>query len=296
MSEKANPERYAPGSKHLTRRALLATVAAGATAAAVGGSQEMKPKLKGRIKQSVCKWCYPKMTLEDLSKQVAGMGIVAVDLIGPDEWPTVFKHGLKPSMGPTGATIADGPNNKANHARLEAEFHKNVDLAAKAGVPNLITFSGNRRGMSDEEGLDNCALFLRKVMPHAEDTGTMICMELLNSKVNHKDYMCDRTPWGVDLVKRVGSPKFKLLYDIYHMQIMEGDVIRTIRDNIQHISHFHTGGVPGRNELDETQELNFATITRAIIDTGFTGYMAHEFIPRRDPMTSLREAVTLCDV
>ena len=252
--------------------------------------------VKGRIKQSVCRWCYQKMPLDELAREAAKMGIVAVDLIGPSEWDTVVKYGLRPSMGFSGSTIPDGPNTKANHARLEAEFHKNVDLAVTAGVSNLICFSGNRRGMSDEEGLENCALFLKKVMPHAEDKGIMICMELLNSKVNHKDYMCDHTPWGVELVKRVGSPRFKLLYDIYHMQIMEGDVIRTIRDNIQYITHFHTGGVPGRNELDDTQELNYATVTRAIIETGFTGYMAHEFIPRRDPMTSLREAVQLCDV
>ncbi len=296
---------------HITRRSLLGRVAAGATAAAgalpaASHSQESPPapdnqaaqpkRLKARIQQSVCRWCYQKMPLDDLAREAARIGIVAMDLIGPSEWDTVMKYGLKPSMGFSGSTIPDGPNTKANHQRLEAEFHKNVELAAKAGVPNLICFSGNRRGMSDEEGLDNCTAFLRKVMPHAEDRGILICMELLNSKVNHKDYMCDHTAWGVELVKRVGSPKFKLLYDIYHMQIMEGDVIRTIRDNIQYLAHFHTGGVPGRNELDDTQELNYATITRAIIETGFSGYMAHEFIPKRDPMTSLREAVLLCDV
>jgi hydroxypyruvate isomerase len=163
-------------------------------------------------------------------------------------------------------------------------------------VPNVICFSGNRRGMGDEEAWDNCALLLDKVKAQAEDEGVTIIMELLNSKVNHADYQCDTTPWGVELVKRVGSPRFKLLYDIYHMQIMEGDVIRTIRDNIDHIGHFHTGGNPGRNEIDETQELNYKAIAQAVVDLKFDAYFAHEFVPTRDPMTSLREAVALCDV
>ena len=287
--------------RKMSRRSMLGRTAAGVVAASEAAmmAQETRDQalqLKGRIKQSVCKWCYPKHTVEELAREGARMGIRGIDLIGPADWDACKKYGLQPTMGYAGSTIPDGLNSKANHAKIEEEFRKNVDLAAKAGVTNLICFSGNRRGMSDEEGLENCTLFLKKMMPLAEEKGIQICMELLNSKVNHKDYMCDHTPWGVELVKRVGSPKFKLLYDIYHMQIMEGDVIRTIRDNIQHIAHFHTGGVPGRNEIDNTQELNYATITRAIIETGFSGYMAHEFIPKREPLTSLREATILCDV
>ena len=292
--------------ERITRRSALGRLAAGATAAVAGtltepGAEagEAKPgrqKLKGRIKQSVCKWCYPKLSVEELARESAKMGIVGMDLIPPSDWDAAFKHGIRPVMVNAGDTPSDGLNTKANHSRLEKEFRKNIELAAKAGVPNVICFSGNRRGMSDEEGLENCYIFVKKVIAQAEDKDVMVCIELLNSKVNHKDYQCDRTPWGVELVKRVNSPRFRLVYDIYHMQIMEGDVIRTIRDNIQHIAHFHTGGVPGRNEIDDTQELNYAAISRAIVETGFSGYMAHEFIPKREPLVSLREAVLLCDV
>ncbi len=276
----------------LTRRSAIGGLAAGAAASRLLGDD----KLKGRIKQSVCKWCYRNLSVEELAQASAGMGIVGMDLLQVAEWDMAFKHGIRPVMGYAGSTIPDGLNAKANHIKLEAEFHTNIDLAAKAGVPNLICFSGSRRGMSDEEGIENCRVFLDKVKAHAEDKGVLIVMELLNSKVDHKDYQCDHTTWGVELAKRVNSPRFRLLYDIYHMQIMEGDVIRTIRNNIQYIGHFHTGGVPGRNEIDQSQELNYATVTKAIIDTGFTGYFAHEFIPKRQPLASLREAVQLCDV
>src|SRR5258708_35424126 len=198
------------------------------------------------------------------------------------------------------ATVGTGMNRRDTNAALDPGFRKIIDQAAAEKTPSVICFSGNRRGMSwaisDEEGWENCRILLDKIKAQAEDRGVNIVMELLNSKVDHKDYQCDHTAWGVELVKRVGSPRFKLLYDIFHMQIMEGDVVRTIRDNIQHIAHFHTGGVPGRNELDGSQELNYAVVTQAILDTGFKGYFAHEFIPKRDPLTSLREAVTLCDV
>jgi len=286
----------------ISRRSLLegmaVATAAGALVEPKARAQETSGRLqlKGHIKQSVCKWCYPKLSVEELAREAAKMGIVGMDLIRAPEWPDAFKHGVRPVMGYAGSTIVDGLNEKANHPKLEEEFRTNIDLAAKHGVPNLICFSGSRRGKSDEEGLDNCYTFLKKAMPMAEDKNIMIVMELLNSKVNHKDYQCDRTWWGVELVKRVNSPKFRLLYDIYHMQIMEGDVIRTIRDNMQYIAHFHTGGVPGRNEIDDTQELNYRPVVRAIIDTGFTGYMAHEFIPKREPLVSLREAVQLCDL
>ena len=299
--------------ERITRRSAMGRVAAGATAAVASAltepgakAGESKPdpraeagrrKLKGRIQQSVCKWCYPQLSVEELVRGAAKIGIAGIDLIRPPDWGTAFKYGIRPVMGyVAGGSPPDGLNQKANHPKFEKECRTNIDLAAKAGVPNLICFSGNRRGISDEEGLENCYIFLKKVIPQAEDKDIMICMEPLNSKIDHPDYQCDHTAWGVELVKRVNSPRFRLLHDIYHMQIMEGDVIRTIRDNIPYIAHFHTGGVPGRNEIDKTQELNYATITQAIIETGFSGYMAHEFIPKRDPLASLAEAALLCDV
>jgi len=200
-------------------------------------------------------------------------------------------------MVPGGGSIADGWNRKENHAKLEEQFRDKIEKAAKAGIPNVIALSGNRRGMSDAEGMDNVVAGLNRIKPMAEDKGVTICLELLNSKVNHKDYMCDHTAWGVDLIKRVNSPRVRLLYDIYHMQIMEGDIIRTIRDNIQYIAHFHTGGVPGRHELDDTQELQWRTVAKAIADLNFQGFMAHEFTPTAaDPLKSLEQAIKLCAV
>jgi hydroxypyruvate isomerase len=195
-----------------------------------------------------------------------------------------------------GTTIPDGFNRKENHEGIEQRFRESVKNAVEFGAPSIIVFSGNRKGMSDEEGLENCAIGVKRVIKMAEDANVLVCMELLNSKVNHPDYMCDHTKWGVELVRRVDSPRFKLLYDIYHMQIMEGDVIRTMRENVQYIGHLHTGGNPGRNELDDTQEMNYKGIARAVVEMGFQGYFAHEFIPKRDPLTSLSEAVDLCDV
>jgi hydroxypyruvate isomerase len=189
-----------------------------------------------------------------------------------------------------------GWNRKENHDKLEKDMRENIAKAAAAKLPNVITFSGNRKGLPDDEGRDNCILGLNRVKKVAEDAGVTICLELLNSKVDHKDYQCDHTKWGVEVAKAVGSPRVKLLYDIYHMQIMEGDVIRTIRDNIQYIGHFHTGGVPGRHELDETQELQWRTIAQAIADLKFEGYFAHEFVPAKDPIASLKSAITLCTV
>jgi hydroxypyruvate isomerase len=297
------------GMTMITRRAILSGVAASAGLLAARGSadvfQEAKAraaqpgplKLKGRIKQSVCRWCYSKQSLEDLARASAEMGIQGIDLIDtPADWDIARKYGLVPTLINGGHKIDPGINNKANHEKFEAEMHQRIDAAAANGIPNVIVLSGNRHGMPDQEGADNCVLFLSKVKAHAEDKGVMLVMELLNSKVNHKDYLCDHTSWGAAVVKRVNSPRVKLLYDIYHMQIMEGDVIRTIKENIQHIGHFHTGGNPGRNEIDETQELYYPAIMRAIVETGYTGYVAHEFVPKRDPFTSLREAVLLCDV
>lgn len=251
---------------------------------------------KGHLKQSVCRWCYSKIPIEDLARESARLGLKSIDLASKDEWPTLRKYGLVPTMISGGTTIADGFNRKENHAGIEERFRESVNNAVEYGAPSIIVFSGNRKGMSDDQGLENCAIGVKKVMPIAEDKGLLVCMELLNSKVNHADYMCDRTNWGVELVKRVGSPHFKLLYDIYHMQIMEGDVIRTMKDNQQYIGHYHTGGNPGRNEIDDTQELNYKAIATAIVEMGFKGYFAHEFIPKRDPVTSLGQAVDLCDV
>ena len=281
----------------MDRRSFVQAAAAGASAAALSSAAEVKPiERKGRLKQSVCRWCYSKVPIEDFCKESARLGLKSVDLATAAEWPTIQKYGLVPTMISGGTTIPDGFNRKENHAGIETRFRDAVKAAGEVGAPSLIVFSGNRRGMSDEEGLENCAIGLKKVMPMAEDKGLLVCMELLNSKVDHKDYMCDHTRWGVELVKRVDSPHFKLLYDIYHMQIMEGDVIRTIRDNIQYIGHFHTGGVPGRHEIDGTQELHWRPIAQAIADLKFEGFIGHEFIPVRDPMASLKQAIEIFTV
>ena len=275
------------------RKAVQAAASLGLlSAAAVPASAQGA----GRLKQAVCKWCFRSMTVEELAAEASKMGIVGIDLLNEDEWPLLQKYGLTCSMGQGVCTISDGLNRKENHALIEANFRKLLPAAKKAGVPNMICFSGNRRGMSDAEAWDNCTLLLKKVTPLAEDLGVTIQMELLNSKVNHADYQCDKTAWGVELCKRADSPRFKLLYDIYHMQIMEGDVIRTIQDTAKYLGHFHTGGNPGRHEIDETQELNYNAIATAIADLGYDGYFAHEFIPERDPMTSLRQAVDICKV
>jgi hydroxypyruvate isomerase len=277
----------------VTRRSAFRAVAAGALAAATKVSAA--PEV--RLKQSVARWCYQKMGLDDLAKQAARIGLKGIDLISYKEWPVVQKYGLTPAMTPGAGNISDGLNRKENHDRLEREFRENIERAAAAGVPNVITFSGNRRGLPDDIGLDNCVAGLNRVKKLAEDKGVTICLELLNSKVDHKDYQCDHTAWGVEVIKHVDSPRVKLLYDIYHMQIMEGDVIRTIRDNIQHIAHFHTGGVPGRNEIDGTQELNYHAVAKAIADAGYQGYVAHEFVPTwKDPIKSLEQAYEIFTV
>ena len=250
----------------------------------------------GRLKQSAARWCYSKIAMDDLCRQAAEIGLSGIDLVDEKDWPIARKYGLVPAMVSGAGTIPVAWNRKENHDKLEKDMRDNIAKAAAAKLPNVITFSGNRKGLADDEGRDNCILGLNRVKKVAEDAGVTICLELLNSKVDHKDYQCDHTKWGVDVVKAVGSPRVKLLYDIYHMQIMEGDVIRTIRDNIQYIGHFHTGGVPGRHELDETQELQWRTIAQAIADLKFEGYFAHEFVPAKDPMASLKSAVTLCTV
>src|SRR6185369_7893545 len=247
----------------------------------------------GRLKQSVCRWTYGKLALPDLAKAAKGIGLAGIDLLQPDEWDVVRDAGLVCSMGyPTDRKdfLSTGFNDRANHAMLLKELERTIPLAAQHGVPNVIAMFGNRAGKSDSAGIAASIEGLSKIKPLAEQHGVTVCVELLNSKVDHKDYQGDHTAFGVEVMKGVGSPRVKLLYDIYHMQIMEGDVIRTIRDNAQYIAHFHTGGVPGRHELDGTQELNWRAVASAIADTGFTGYLAHEFVPTRDPLTSLREA------
>jgi hydroxypyruvate isomerase len=252
---------------------------------------------KGRIRQSVSRWCYEKIPLEVLCEKGAAMGLKAIDLLNEDEWEVPRRYGLACSMGyGGGGEIRGGMNRVENHAKIEEAFRKSVPRAAKLRVVNVITFSGNRGGMPDEEGMKNTIAGLNRVKKIAEDNGVTICMELLNSKVDHKDYMCDHTTWGIRVMEAVNSPRVKLLYDIYHMQIMEGDLIRTITDNIEWLGHFHTGGVPGRHELDNTQEVDWAGVMRAVAGTKFTGYVAHEFVPTRDPLRSLQEAVELCDV
>jgi hydroxypyruvate isomerase len=281
------------GRRELLQMAGLA-IAAGAWPAA---QQPARAVTRGRLKQSASRWCYRNIPLPDLCRAVAGMGLTAIDLLEPADWPMVREHGLTCSMGyGGGGSIREGLNNPANHDRIVGNLIEAMPKAAALGVPNLITFFGNRQGRGDREAIDNCVTALNRLKGPAETAGITICVELLNSKVDHADYHGDRTPFGVQIVAAVNSPRVKLLYDIYHMQIMEGDVIRTIRDHHQHIAHYHTGGVPGRHELDDTQELHWPAVCRTIVDTGFKGFLAHEFVPTRDPLTSLREAVVLCDV
>jgi hydroxypyruvate isomerase len=259
---------------------------------------EVKDLRKGNVNHSVCRWCYGKIPLEALCRSAKEMGIQSVELQGPEEWPTIQKFGLTCAMANgAGLGIEKGWNRLDLHESLIESYTAVIPKVKNAGLTNLICFSGNRAGLSDAQGIKNCAAGLKQLMPVAEKHGVNIVMELLNSKVDHKDYQCDHTIWGVELCKAVGSERFKLLYDIYHMQIMEGDVIATIRKYHPYIAHYHTGGVPGRHEIDETQELNYKPIMEAILKTGFKGHVAQEFIPQRpDPIASLRQGVGICDV
>ncbi len=259
-------------------------------------------KLQGRLKQGVTQGVFrgANLSLEDQCREAARLGIQGFDLIGPKDWPTLRHYGLTPSMYPLGpgGTIQDALNRTENHARLDASLRAAIDESAAAGVPNVITFSGNRRGLDDRVGADNCVAFLNKIKSHAEDRGVTICMELLNSKVNHKDYMFDHLSWGVGVMERVNSPRVRILYDIYHAQIMDGDIVRSIRDHFQWIGHFHTGGNPGRNDIDDSQELNYHFVMQAIADLGYTGFVSHEYSPARghDPIATLEKAIAICDV
>ena len=285
----------------MNRREFVLTataVLAGATAAA---APQPPVRRKGRLKQGVTRGVFGRnMPLDDCCREAARLGITGFDLIEPADWPTLRKHGLVPSMYPPGpgGTISEALNRKENHDQLESSLRAALDLSAANQVPNVITFSGNRRGMPDQEGADNCVAFLNRVKAHAEDKGVTIAVELLNSKVNHRDYMFDHMAWGVDVVKRVNSPRVKILYDIYHAQIMDGDIVRTIRDDTAHICHFHTGGNPGRNDIDDTQELNYRFVMQQIAALGFTGFVTHEYTPKAgsDPIAVLAKAIEICDV
>jgi hydroxypyruvate isomerase len=288
----------------ITRRSAIRTLAGGsaALAASIAGrvavAGDAAPTgLKGRIRHSVSRWCFGKLSLEDLCKAAKEIGIESIELVGPSEWPTLKKYGLTCAMGNgAGMGIGRGFNRVENHDKLVESYEALIPRAAEAGVPNVICLSGNREGLDDQKGIENCALGLKRLMKLAEEKKVNVVLELLNSKRDHKDYQCDHTAWGVEVCKRVGSERCKLLYDVYHMQIMEGDLIATIKENLQYIGHFHTGGVPGRAEIDETQEIYYPAVMRAIADAGFKGFVGQEFIPRRDPLTSLRQAIRICDV
>lgn len=282
----------------IARGAVVGVTAAPLVSSLAGTNAPPEAKLKGRIRHSVCRWCYGKIPLEEFCAAVRAMGIESVELLEVADFPVLQKHGLTCAVvsGVPGG-IPRGLNRVEHHDRIVAFMEEAIPAAARFGAPNVICFSGNRAGQSDEEGLENCARGLRRIVPLAEKHKVTVVMELLNSKRDHADYQCDRTSWGVELCKRVGSERFKLLYDIYHMQIMEGDVCATIREHAAWIAHYHTGGVPGRGEIDETQELNYPRIMREIVATGFKGFVAQEFIPKRpDPLASLRQAIQICDV
>jgi len=282
----------------LAKTAIGTVIIAGNHTALAEKSDLLPFKLKGNITHSVCRWTYSFLTLDELCTVAKEIGIKAIDLIGPKEWDVLKKHGLDSSMC-NGAEISltEGFNDPKYHDTLVKNYTEHIDLVSKAGYKNLICFSGNRKGMDDETGLKNCVEGLKKIMGLAEKKGVVLQMELFNSKVNHKDYMADKSAWGIELCKRLGSENFKLLYDIYHMQINEGDIIHTINEGHQYFGHYHTAGVPGRHELDDNQELNYPAIMAAIVETGYKGYVAHEFIPvAQDKIASLRQAVNVCDV
>jgi hydroxypyruvate isomerase len=284
----------------MTRREMMLASAALVAGSRLGQASVSLPDqaVKPTFRQSVSRWPFAAIPLAAFARDAKAMGLAAVDLLQPAEWPVVAEAGLVCSMGyPTDRDdfIATGFNDRAHHAMLLRELETTLPMAARAGVPNVIAMFGNRNGRSDAEAIANCVAGLQQIAPLAEETGVTICVELLNSKVDHKNYQGDRTAFGVEVIQAIGSPRVLLLYDIYHMQIMEGDVIHTIRDNAASIGHYHTGGVPGRHELDGSQELNYGAIARAISGTGFTGYVAHEFMPTKEPLAALREAVAVCN-
>lgn len=290
-------------SKGIDRRGFIkagsaASLAIGFSGSIAKGAKKDKAAVgvkNGRIKQSVCKWCYKWSPMEEFAPYAAKIGIKGMDLVKPKDWPILKKHGLKCVMS-TSHGISKGLNRTANHEECLAKIRESIEKTSEAGFPNVICFSGKREGMDDDEGMKNCVTALKQVVGLAEKKNVTICMELLNSKRNHKDYMCDRTHWGVELVKQVGSKNLKLLYDIYHMQVQEGDVIATIKESKDYIGHYHTAGVPGRHEIDDSQELYYPAIMKAILETGYKGYVAQEFTPKRKQLDTLAEAVRICDV
>lgn len=293
-------EDIANNPRSLSRRDILTGGAALLGAASLGTAQGQARKVvkKGRIKQSICGGCLRKarMDKEREAALAVKLGLVGMDLVRPGDWAVVKKHGLVATMVPGAGSIRKGLNDKSMHGKFLADFKANIKAATEHNWPNVIAMAGDRRGISDEEGMDNCRTILKEAVKIAEDEGVTICMELLNSRVNHPGYMCDKSAWGFELCRRVDSPRFKMLYDIYHMQIMEGDLIATIRKNIKYIGHFHTAGVPGRHELDEDQEIYYPAVMRAIAESGYTGYVAHEYTPTGDPIKSLIQAIETCDV
>lgn len=288
--------------KRINRRQALAATGllTGSTLLpAAAWSRGNTPSNTTPFSHSVCRWCFSDVPLETLIREVKNCGIQSIELLKPDEWPTVYQEGLTCAVATDNfISLTQGFNDPTQHKRLQSYYPQLMEQAAEQGIPNVICFSGNRNDLSREEGLENCARGLDKLVKKAEDLGITLIMELLNSRVDHPDYQCDHTEWGVALVEKIGSPHFKLLYDIYHMQVMEGDIIATIRKHGEHIAHYHTAGVPGRNEIDDTQELYYPAIMRAIADSGFTGYVGQEFIPsdRERQFTALREAVVRCTV
>jgi hydroxypyruvate isomerase len=295
------------GAGRLTRRDVLAGAAAVVVCSVPVRASEGTPHgvttsgkvvKNGRIKQSMCGGCLSKAKLdrEQTAKLLVEMGVVGRDLVGKEEWPTLQKYGLVATMVPGAGSIKKGLNDKSMHAKFLEDFQANIPAAAEYKWPNVICMAGDRAGIGDEEGMDNCQTILKEAVKLAEDQGVTLCMELLNSRVDHPGYMCDKSAWGFELCRRVNSPRFKLLYDIYHMQIMEGDLIATIRKNIQYIGHFHTAGVPGRHELDENQEIYYPAVMKAIAESGYQGCVAHEYSPVRNPVESFVQAVKTCDV
>jgi hydroxypyruvate isomerase len=287
-------------SPPLPRRDFLATVGTLTAFSILGGATpaaEPAPR-KGRLKQSLCRSVFSglKLDLDGQCREAARLGAVGIDLVGPSDFPVLKKYGLLPTMVPGGSGIKSGINDKKNHAEMDAKMREAIKATAAAGAPNVIVLAGDRKGISDEEGLDNTVAFLNNIKAFTEEQNVTLCMELLNSKVNHPGYMCDHTTWGVEVCKRVNSPRVKLLYDIYHMQIMEGDIIRTIRQNFQYMGHFHTAGNPGRHEFDDTQEMNYTGICKGIADLGYQGYIAHEYSPTKEPLETLDKMLRRCEV
>jgi hydroxypyruvate isomerase len=281
----------------MDRRTFLTASAATAAAGSVLAAQTAQPKrVAGKLKQAICPGVLGRMPLEEKCRIAADLGMWGIDLIGPNDWPTLKKYGLIPTMSPGGGTIPIGFNKPENHDRFEKACHDLIDQCAANGVPNLIGLTGERRGATAEAGIENSVKFCNKIKAHLEDKQVTFCIEYLNSKVNHKDYDFDHMKYGVEVCKRVGSPRVKILYDMYHVQIMEGDIIRMAKENLQYIGHLHTAGNPGRHEMDDTQEMNYKGIAKALVDMGYNGFISHEYSPLRDPVTSLKETIALFTV